>query len=409
MHRRIWLAIKLSMGALIGIGFSLSGIHIGPHGLTLERERALACGIGPTATMTANNQPALSYPIPANLIGGNTFNLPLGIFALNYTVNQPISFTEDLSKLPTQIDPTLYQWSWDFGDGTKGTGYVVKHTYTKAGDFKIVVGIVDPYDHQNDDDHFDSAQVHVIAQTFDQLPVAVAHGNAKYVQIGKSITYDATGSHSLIGGDLTYTWNFGDGTEATGSHVVHTFRGLGQPINSGNVTLIVKDTRGAISVATVPVVVALFLPTGNISPSATRVNQGDNITFDASKSTPITIQQGDAIVSYQWNFGDGTNRTTQTPSVTYSYSQPGTYTVTVQAFDKNNLPGVANVTIHVLDNGPFGLGNRAPLVFGGIGIIAAIFLFAIGGNWLRARNEERRRLALIAARRAARRKQRTSR
>ncbi len=400
----MWHALKLALGALIGIGVSLSGIHIGQHGLTLARERALACGLGPTATMMANNQPALSYPIPASLIGGNTANLPLGIFALNYVAGQSVSLTENLSQLPQQIDPTLYQWSWNFGDGSKGTGYTATHIYTKAGDYKIVVGIVDPYDHENDDPNFDSAQIHVIAQAFDQLPVAVARSSGKYVQIGNSLTYDATGSHSLVGGDLTYTWNFGDGTEATGSHVVHTFRGLGRPINSGNVTLIVKDQRGAISIATVPVVVALLLPTGNISASATHVNQGDTITFDASKSTPITAQQGDAITSYQWDFGDGGNRTTTTPQVTYAYSQPGTYSVTVQAFDKNNLPGTASITVHVLDTGPFGLGNRAPLVFGGAGIIAAILLIAIGGNWLRSRNEERRRLALIAARRAVRRK-----
>ncbi|HKD74339.1 MAG TPA: PKD domain-containing protein, partial [Ktedonobacterales bacterium] len=373
MRKWISPALKIALGVLVGIGVSLSGIHIGPHGLSFEREQALACGIGPTATMLANNQPALKYPIPASLIGGNTSNLPQGVFALNYTINQPISFTEDLSKLPNRPDPNLYQWSWDFGDGGKGTGYTTTHTYTKAGDFKIVIGIVDPYDPQNNDPIFDSAQVHIAAQTFDQLPVAVAHGSGKYVQIGDSITYDATGSHSLVGGDLTYTWNFGDGTIATGAHVVHKFGGLGGTINSGNVTLIVKDQRGAISLATVPVVVALFLPTGNVSASATSVNQGATVTFDASKSAPIAAQQSDAIVSYQWNFGDGGNRTTQTPQVTYTYSQPGAYTVTVQAFDKNNLPGTASVTIHVLNTGPFGLGNRAPLVFGGIGIIAAIF------------------------------------
>jgi PKD repeat protein len=63
------------------------------------------------------------------------------------------------------------------------------------------------------------------------------------------------------------------------------------------------------------------------SPEAPLVNEP--ITFDASLSTP----DGGTIVSYIWDFGDGTQSTEEDPIVAHSYEEAGDYTVILVVVD----------------------------------------------------------------------------
>ena len=73
----------------------------------------------------------------------------------------------------------------------------------------------------------------------------------------------------------------------------------------------------------------LISPVSNYSYSIS----GLTVTFDASLSYD---PDGD-IVSYYWDFGDGSNETTTTPIATHTYSTPGTYTVTLTVMDDEGL------------------------------------------------------------------------
>jgi PKD repeat protein len=64
-----------------------------------------------------------------------------------------------------------------------------------------------------------------------------------------------------------------------------------------------------------------------IAPNAPIAGQMATLTATATAATGHSIQ------SYSWDFGDGTSRTTKTPTVTKSYSVPGIYTATVGAVD----------------------------------------------------------------------------
>jgi len=75
---------------------------------------------------------------------------------------------------------------------------------------------------------------------------------------------------------------------------------------------------------------------------------GSEITFDASGST------GSPSLMYEWDFdGDGViDQTTTTPTVTNTYTTPGTYTVTVLVSDPNPvcpdaMPAMAEVTFEI--------------------------------------------------------------
>jgi len=58
------------------------------------------------------------------------------------SVNQMIIFDASLSY---SLDPdaAIVSYKWDFGDGTIGTGKVVNHSYSLAGDYTVVLTVID--------------------------------------------------------------------------------------------------------------------------------------------------------------------------------------------------------------------------------------------------------------------------
>jgi hypothetical protein len=70
---------------------------------------------------------------------------------------------------------------------------------------------------------------------------------------------------------------------------------------------------------------------------------GDNITFDASAS----YAQSCMIVSYAWDFGDGTVVTVANPTIAHSYLIDGTYTVQLTVTDSNGAQGIAVAVVDV--------------------------------------------------------------
>jgi PKD repeat protein len=82
---------------------------------------------------------------------------------------------------------------------------------------------------------------------------------------GTPITFDASKSSDADGDSLTYAWDFGDGTKASGSSLGHSYRNNG----TFTVRLTVNDSRGGsdtasatVSVANAPpVITKLTIPT----------------------------------------------------------------------------------------------------------------------------------------------------
>lgn len=383
--------VRWCAGMAIALGLALWG----PLGLRGPNTApAWACGLDSPQVMTANGQSAITQPnLPTS-----PPNQPTGFFPGTYAVGQPITLTEDLSRLPQQIDINAYQWLWDFGDGQTSTSFRTSHSYAKPGTYTIRLALTDPNDSTNSDPNFDSASVTIVAQQFSNPPIAHITASDTFVRVGGELSYDASGSRSQVGGPLTYTWDFNDASpEVQGVQVTHTF-GLARAWGTF-VTLIVTDQRGAESVATVPVTVALDLPSAVLSVNATSGHPGDTFTFAASASAPASVP-GDSIKRYQWDFDDGATAMTTTATISHRFRQPGTYVVKVRAFDANGLPGTATVTLAITDPGLFGLGKQAPIIVGSGVVLVLLLLGGVAVNFLRERREAQRRLALAAERRA---------
>jgi len=358
-----------------------------------------ACGLGNTVTMVANNAPALAYAPP-----NDATDAPAGIFALDYYINKPVTFYEDLSRAPSAPDPTSVKWQWNFGDGSP-LSYQVKptHTYATPGTYTVVVSVYEPVSGQWG--VFDNAIMKVISAPFANPPVAKARAvTSTVIGVGGKISFDATGSHAADGSTATYQWNFGDNSVATGLKVTHQFNQAGR----GFITLTVTDARGAKTIAQVSVVIIEVAQPAKVTVSPTSGAVGAQFLFDASQTQP-PADQPDAVA---WDFGDGSPLvTTSQPNVGHIYHQPGVYTVSVGVYGQLGDGDVTTITVHVTPAAAVGpaAGTSGPnwLLLAGA---ALVVILALAGLvfWLNQRKraaaerERRAQIELARARRANR-------
>src|SRR5262249_18518670 len=133
------------------------------------------------------------------------------------------------------------------------------------------------------------------------------------VNFNTAATFDATtscggpvvnGRCSSSNQIASYVWDFGDGGTGNGKVASHTFTASTQTSTVFNVTLTVTNDRGIAASTTQQVTVgASPTPTGDWVMSPTDPQVGETIRFNA---TPVLPAVGHKIVSYDWNWGDGT-------------------------------------------------------------------------------------------------------
>jgi PKD repeat protein len=169
------------------------------------------------------------------------------------------------------------------------------------------------------------------------------------------ILFDASSSTTTGSPIVSYTWDFGDRRDgATGISVTHRYTEAGVYV----VTLTIRDASGGFATtqqtltvgqAEKPQPVIDFSPT---DPSATT-----QIFFNAIRSTAAA---GRRIVSYQWDFGDGSSA--QGVQVSHRYAVPGHYVVTLVATDDVGAIGTITSAVTVLAGGSGGGGTGALVV-----------------------------------------------
>jgi PKD repeat protein len=165
--------------------------------------------------------------------------------------------------------------------------------------------------------------------------------------------FDATASCGapLVSGRCTgsspitsFAWSFGDGSSDSGSVVTHTFTGA----NTYTVTLTVTNNGGGSTSTSQSVAVSASAPpTGDwvFSPASPSVGETVFFSADAVKPAP-----GRTLVSYNWNFGDGT---TSTGSVTsHSFFTGASYVVVLTVIDDAGQKAALTKTIVIGSGNP---------------------------------------------------------
>ena len=154
-----------------------------------------------------------------------------------------------------------------------------------------------------------------------------------------TVIFDAYGSTDDRG-IASYAWDFGDGTTATGVMPdPHTYTESGSYI----VKLTVTDYFENEGIAFVTITVGeAGAPTAviDVTPGTTGIAPF-YVIFSASQSSGCC-----SIVSYDWDFGDGTPNGTEM-TIEHTYAAAGTYIVVLTITDSNDNTGYATETITV--------------------------------------------------------------
>jgi PKD repeat protein len=208
-----------------------------------------------------------------------------------------------------------------------------------------------------------------------------------FVEVGTVNLYTSS-AFDPEGGRVRLRFDWGDGSLSdwssfVTSNVSVSSSHLWSNVSSYTVRAIAQDEAGLNGSWSEPLTVVVSQATsGNQSPVATfvappKVTSNESVVFDASGS----IDADGVIVSYVWDFGDGTQGTGKSP--THAYQSPGHYTVTLTVTDDTGLTSSATMAVTVsaqVPSPPPGTTGSLPsyLPMGALaGILGAFLVFVV--------------------------------
>lgn len=218
-------------------------------------------------------------------------------------------------------DGYIVSYSWDFGDETPiviESDPMTNHTYTAFGNYTVILVVTD------NDGLTDNSTVTISVR---HHPVAAFTFTPSDPLEHETITLDASSSTADGGVIISYEWNFGDGniTTVPSPIINHTYSTFG----NYTVTLNVTDSEAKWDTESKPITVEA-LPIADFWWSPLHPIVCENVTFDGSDSTP----DGGVLVSYAWNFGDGSPVVIENDTITtHHYLANGSFTVTLNITD----------------------------------------------------------------------------
>ncbi len=284
-----------------------------------------------TATNAANSQSASTVVQVDELITG-----------LAATNDGPTALGSATQLTATITTGSNISYAWDFGDGNSGSGANPSHTYGLTGTYTAVVTATNSLGQQTA-----STQVQV-----EEPITGLAATNDSPTALGLSTQLTAT---ITTGSNVTYAWDFGDGSSGSGANPTHTYAA------TGTYTAVVTATNAVSQqTASTQVQVQAFI----VGLAAT--NDGPTVLGQSTHLT-ATITAGNGAVTYEWDLGDGD--TASGPNVTHTYAAAGTYTAVVTAtstLDQKTASTVVKVDslitgLAATNNGPTILGNSTQL------------------------------------------------
>ena len=190
---------------------------------------------GGIPAMKINGKFTTAYTLQNIAIGDNY--LPSDEAPENYLLNKPIQFEVDPARLPFPEEIIKQaKYEWDFGDGTKGTGIKITHTYKKVGSRQMILtidfGDLSKFDYPPQDPSLNPPQtvmINVLPNASYKLPKAIITIDGKQMKnptkdryktsfkekigpltLGKTYTFSGADSQTPSSKKLQYLWDFGD-------------------------------------------------------------------------------------------------------------------------------------------------------------------------------------------------------
>jgi gliding motility-associated-like protein len=278
-----------------GNGYSSSAVspsytyaYTGSYGVTLSVTSNAGCSAYVTQYVTVYQNPNAAFT-----------STPV-------CLNSPINYTDQ----STPGSGAITGWQWNFGDGTTSGAQAAAHNFTSAGTYTTSLVVTSSYG------CVDTVQHQVVVNG---LPVAAF--TAANVCDESAVTVNNT-STSNYGTIASYQWTMGDGNTFSAQNPSHTYADTGYY----TIQLVVTSSLGCTDTITDPVVV-YPMPAADFSTVAGC--QNSTMPF-----TNLTSISSGSILSYSWNFGDGTATVQANPS--HSYTSTNTFNVTLIATSNYN-------------------------------------------------------------------------
>ena len=185
---------------------------------------------------TATSQQTItvtSPPPPPSLTASFTESLS------NSVVGQTVSFTGSASG-----GTAPYNYAWNFGDASTGSGSSASHIYQTAGVYTVVLTVTD-------------AAGHVVSATNTVTVTLPLSASFTYSPSNPAPLTNIQFTATATGGTTpyNYSWDFGDGITGTGAAATHSYLLPG----TYTVTLTVVDANGLTTTATTTLTVAISL------------------------------------------------------------------------------------------------------------------------------------------------------
>jgi PKD repeat protein len=345
---------KANLKAPLVVAFSSAG-SADPDGSIVSYEWDFGDGntstdANPTHTYTAEGVYAATLTVtddrtfPAPLT--DTATVVVTVNAVNTPPTAAATVTPENGKvpLPVQFDSTgsgdldgTVTYLWDFGDGNTSTDASPSHVYTSAGTFIATLTVTD------DDGATATASV-TVERVLNLFPTAAASATPDSGKGPLTVALSSAGTVDTDGTVASYSWDFGDGSPAsTEENPTHEFAPSADPYT---VTLTVTDDSGDADTATVQVVSAL-----NVAPVAVAnsdVSAG-NAPLDVAFSSAGSTDPDASIVSYEWDFGDG-SPVSSDPNPTHTYTNDGSFSAVLTVTDTDGVTASSPLTIEVSPN-----------------------------------------------------------
>lgn len=283
--------------------------------LTVTDDRGLTATTAQQISVSATTNPSASFVLSPT----------------NPALGDRVVFNASASTAATGRQ--IVSYAWTFGDGDSGSGVITDHTYRSVATFTVVLTVTDDLGRTGTS----SRTVLVGTQA---RPTASFVFSPSTVDVGQPIVFEGGASTAPPPETIvTYAWSFGDGTIGSGRSVTHSYALSG----TYNVVLQVTDSAGQQATASQTVTVGVTgQPTSSFVFSPTNPDVNQAILFDGTASTAPSPR---TIVSWAWNFGDGTTGVGRTASNTYTTA--GTYAVVLEVTDSGGQTAVSSNTVTV--------------------------------------------------------------
>ncbi len=244
----------------------------------------------------------------------------------------------------TSPNGTVQLYEWDFGDGTaKANTRTATHVFRNPGEYKVLLTVTD-------DNKVSSQSTKTLkVENKEAAPLAAIttipapEKNANFIAgtAPFEVTFDGAKSQDSDNNIVDYKWDFdGDGKEdAAGKQVTYIYKISG----SFNATLTVIDALGNEGQTTFPIKVGSQPLQARITAEPFEGVAPLTVTFDAGGSSYPNGQ----IVSYEWDFGDGSPKQVNTSKLVYKYTQIGSFTAKVTAIGSDNSRSTAEIPVNV--------------------------------------------------------------